>query len=104
MPLRREQRVALAAFRHHSHLAVYEGADGRTCKLRFIDQHMVELDGEYGESVFQEDMIQVLTSELPTHRASSGDKLKSLDDGQVYILGREIKDDGYIRTIEVAKQ
>jgi len=103
MTRRREQRVAVSAFRHHSHSGVYEACDGTTCAVRFVDQHMIALEGEYQEAVFQEDMVQVLCSELPRHDVSKS-TLKDMGTGQVYILGREIKDDGYVRTLEVSKR
>lgn len=63
---------------------------------------MIDLGGEYDETILQADLIQVLTSELPRHDTSRS-KLISLETGQVYVLGREVKDDGYVRTIEVSK-
>lgn len=93
----------MSVFRHHSYPGVYEDRDGKTCRVRYIDQHMIDLEGEYDESVLQADMIQVLTRELPRHDTSRS-KLTSLETEQVYNLGREVKDDGYIRTIEVQKE
>ena len=93
----------MSAFRHHSYPGVYEDKDGRTCRVRYIDEHMIGLDGEYDQAILQEDMLQVLVKELPDHD-SSRSKLTSSKTGQVYILGREVKDDGYVRTIEVSKQ
>jgi len=103
MSRRRERRIAASAFRHHSYLGIYEDRDGKTCRVRYMEQHEVALGGEYDESVYQADMVQVLTSELPRHDTSRS-KIKSLDTELVYILGREVKDDGYIRTIEVIKE
>jgi len=93
----------MSAFRHHSYPGVYEDRNGKTCRVRIIDHHMVELEGEHDETVFQMDAVQVLNSELPEHDTSRS-KITSLETGQVYILGRELQDDGYMRTIEVGKE
>lgn len=92
----------MSAFRHHSSLGVYEDRNGKTCRVRYIPQLMVELQGEHDEFVFQSDMVQVLSIELPTHDTSRS-TLTFLETKESFILGREIKDDGYIRTIEVEK-
>jgi len=103
MSRRRDSRVALSSFRHHSDLGIYEDVDGKVRPILFIDQQQVELQGEYGEVVFQEDMVEVLKLELPEHDTGRS-KLIDQETGQVWLLGREIKDDGHIRTIEVSKE
>lgn len=103
MSRRRENRVAVSAFRHHSYIGIYEDEQGETRHIRYIEQQALDLEGEYDEIVYQADMVQVLKTELPDHDTSRS-RIRSLDTDQVFILGREIKDDGYIRTIEVSKE
>ncbi len=97
---RRERRVARSVFRQHSTQGVYIDRDGEETPVRITTQVSITLDGEYQEMIYQSDMVQVLTEELPQHDTSRS-RITCLETGKDYTLGREVMDDGYIRTIEV---
>ena len=78
--MRREQRIALSALRHHGHIGFFEGK-----QVLFTDHHQVEVVGEYDEAVISVDSIKVLKSDIPEHEA--GAILNSHDDGIKYKLG-----------------
>lgn len=100
--MRREQRIALAQFRHHANPCTYSGRYGDRVKIRYTDHKGVDLIGDDNQVVATVNALMFLNSELP--KSESGDTVVTENPKETFKLGREIKDDGFMRTIEVIEK
>lgn len=96
--MRREQRVAMAAFRHHSHPCRYDGQEVTGLNIRYCEHKAVDILGDEEGVVMTVDVVEFLCSELSD--SDFGDTITDLETNQTYRLGREVQDDGYMRTVE----
>ena len=83
--------VALAGGRE---AVLTRASDGsRVLCTALLDQD-VELMDELGNVIERDDMISLLVSEVG--RPRSRDTVEFFDSGRVYMLGRTVRDDGYV--------
>lgn len=91
-----EAATAAAGIDHHG-VAVVVGSD--TFKA-VITLGVEIIDPESGMSTYG-DVVELLHDQLPSH--THGTTITVVNSNKVYKLQKTIKDDGYIRTIEITR-
>ena len=77
-------------------------SDGeRVANIKAVLDRDVELIDDLGQVVDRDDMVQLLVEDVGVPK--SGDTVEFTDSGDVYTLGRTVKDDGYVAKLMAQK-
>ena len=103
MARRRDKRIGRAAARHHMDKAIVFAKGMDKCPIRYADLYDASLDGEYGEAVIFEQVVDILKDDLPVKYKPNQMYLEDVVNDRRLKLGRIIRDDDVMLTVEVTK-